>query len=94
MQRSEEAAAILTRTLESLARVSGKTLSQRTRADLTRACELLAMGDDYDLLEDLLEQAPIRSDRVTVNFEREGNAGIPDQRFQTWRGRRGWEDER
>lgn len=93
MQRSEEAAAILIRTLEALARVGGKTLSLKTRADLQRACELLAAGDDYtDLLEDLLERPPIRSDRVTQSFERDGNAGIPDQRFQTWRGQQRWEE--
>ncbi len=76
---SEEAAAILIRTFEALARQNHKTLSQKTRADVARACELLATGDDYDeLLIDLLEQPPIRSDRQTVSFERENYYGATD----------------
>jgi hypothetical protein len=79
----EEAARILCRILEALARQSGKTLSQKTRQEVERACELLAAGDDYsDLLEDLLEAPPIRSDRTTVNFEREDYG---DPRFGQWR---------
>lgn len=85
---SEEAAAILTRTLEALARQLGKTLSTKTRTDLARACELLARGDDYDeLLVDLLEQPPIRNDRVTQAFEREP-ADYGDPRFEAWRRQR------
>ncbi len=54
MRADEEAAQILTRILESLARVSGKTLKQSTRADILRACELLSSaGQEYDQLEDL-----------------------------------------
>ena len=83
---SEEAAAILIRTFEALARQNGKTLSAKTRADLERACELLATGDDYtDLLDDLLSEPPIRSDRTTQNFERE-NYGDPE--FGRWRATR------
>ena len=86
MQRREEAAAILVRTFEALARVNKKTLSTKTRADISRACELLAAGDDYsDLLEDLLEQPPIRSDRVTVNLER---PAYGDSNFEAWRRQR------
>lgn len=83
---SEKAAVILTRTFEALARQLGKTLSAKTRADLTRACELLADGDNYDeLLVDLLEQP-----RVTQSFER---APIPTEeeqlrRYSNWRYRR------
>ena len=91
---SEEAAAILIRTLEALARQCGKTLSRKTRDDLARACELLAAGDSYDeLLDDLLSAPPVRSDRVTVNFEREGNDRIPDEGFQKWRGQQRWSEE-
>ena len=87
MQRADEAAAILTRTFEALARQLGKTLSTKTRADIARACELLAAGDDYDeLLVDLLEQPPIRNDRVTQAIERESTYGDPQ--FERWRQRR------
>lgn len=56
----EEAAQILTRVLESLARASGKTLSARTRQDISRACELLAAaGPDLDAcLDDLPHTTP------------------------------------
>lgn len=92
MHRSDEAAAIITRTLEALARQVGKTLSAKTRADLARACELLAAGDDYDeLLEDLLEQPPIRSERVTQSFDREDYG---DPNFGRFRERRQWEEQR
>lgn len=86
MQRSDEAAAILTRTFEALARTCGKTLSAKTRADIARACELLSAGDDYEeLLDDLLSAPPIRSERITQSFERDGYG---DPRFEAWRRQR------
>lgn len=91
MERSQEAAQILIRTFEALARQLGKRLSERTRADITRACELLAAGDDYeDLLEDLLSTPPIRSDRTTQSFEREPIPTEEEQlrRFGAWRRQR------
>jgi hypothetical protein len=79
----EEAARILCRVLEALARQNGKTLSAKTRGEVERACELLATGDDYsDLLEDLLEQ-PTMS-RVTQSFE-QAPADYGDRRFGEWR---------
>jgi hypothetical protein len=84
---TQEATAILTRILESLARVNGKTLSRKTRADLARACELLSTGDNYDeLLDDLLSTPPIRSERITQQFEREPAYGDPN--FEAWRRQR------
>jgi hypothetical protein len=86
MDRTQEAAQIITRVLEALARASGKTLSQKTRADLARACELLSTPSDLDILEDLLEMPPIRSDRTTVNFEREASPpDYGDRKFGEWR---------
>ena len=80
---SDQACAILTRVLESICRLNHKTLSPKTRADISRACELLSSGDDYDeLLDDLLDQPPIRSDRTTVNLERDDYG---DRRFGAWR---------
>ena len=86
MTASEEAAAILIRTFEALARQTGKTLSSKIRADLARACELLAAGDDYEtLLDDLLSEPPIRSERVTQSFERPAHG---DPQFERWRRQR------
>lgn len=91
MQSYEEAAAILTRVLEAICRLNHKTLSRKTRDDLARACELLARGDSYDeLLVDLLETPPIRSERVTQSFEREDYG---DPNFARFRGRRQWEED-
>ena len=89
MNRSDEAAQIFTRLFEALARASGKTLKPETRAQIAHACELLAQDDDYDLLDDLLSEAPIRSERVTQSFERENY----DPNFERWRRQR-WEDSR
>jgi hypothetical protein len=80
---SEEAAAILIRVLEAVCRLNHKTLSQKTRSDIARACELLATGDSYDdLLVDLLSEPAVRSDRTTVSFERDDYG---DRQFSKWR---------
>lgn len=55
----DEAAQILTRLFEALARRSGKTLNERSRADIARACELLShSGQELDDLLDELPPAP------------------------------------
>lgn len=60
---SDEAAQILTRVFEALARQAGKTLSAATRSDIGRACDLLAnAGEDLDtVFEDLPPALPRRS---------------------------------
>lgn len=60
MNPTDEAAQILTRLFESLARRAGKTLNERGRADVRRACELLSQGgQEYtDLLDDLPDPQP------------------------------------
>ena len=60
MNPTDEAAAILTRVFEALARANGKTLNARTRADSSRACELLASaGSEFsELLDDLPRTTP------------------------------------
>jgi hypothetical protein len=61
MDPVNEAATILTRLFESLARLNHKTLNVRSRADITRACELLShAGED---LSDLLDELPPRPAR-------------------------------
>ena len=66
---------------------STATTEEPTRSEVERACELLATGDDYsDLLDDLLSAPAVRSDRVTVNFEREPAYGDPQ--FEAWRRQR------
>lgn len=78
MQAHEQAADILLRVLEALARQNRKTLSAATRADVERACELLSKGDDYDsLLEDLLTVPPIDRHK-TVSFDRKDYYGATD----------------
>lgn len=70
---TEEAAQILTRLFESLARRSGKTLNERGRADVRRACELLSHSSEHytDLLDDLPEPPPRRlaRDYTTMPIE-------------------------
>jgi hypothetical protein len=59
MNPTDEAAQILTRLFEALARRSGKTLNARSREDIRRACELLAnAGEELDDLLDELPPAP------------------------------------
>ena len=65
-----EAAQILTRLLEALARRSGKTLNARSKADITRACELLShAGEELDDLLDELPPPRPRNEFSTVSFE-------------------------
>ncbi len=81
MSASEEAAAILVRVFESIARLNSKTLSASTRADIGRACELLAnAGAELEDLLDDLPESPRRSP---------GEQAIGDPRFEAWRARRG-----
>lgn len=60
MDPTDEAAQILTRLFEALARRSGKTLNARSRDDIKRACELLASAGDElgELLDDYQPPAP------------------------------------
>lgn len=69
----DEAAAILTRLFEALARVNNKTLNARTRADIARACELLshAGADLGDLFDELPRATP--GEAVAASY-----AGEPD----------------
>lgn len=86
MTNSEEAAAILTRVFEALARQSDKTLSASTRADIGRACELLSTaGEELDALLDDLPPSP-RQSPAEAAIE----PGMRD--FERWRSQRG--DER
>jgi len=56
MNSTDEAAQILTRMFEALARQNRKTLNARSRADIKRACELLASAGAE--LDDLLDELP------------------------------------
>ena len=60
---ADEAAQILTRIFEAICRLNHKTLSAGTKADIGRACALLAnAGAELDdLFEDLPPLAPRRS---------------------------------
>jgi hypothetical protein len=74
MSPTDEAAAILIRVFESLARANGKTLKPSTRADIRRACELLSSAGTE--LDDLLDDAP----RVSP-----GEAATVPSEVQQWR---------
>ena len=80
MTASDEAAQILIRVFEALARQNGKTLAQATREDIRRACDLLTQGDG---LEELLEDIPAR--------QSPGEQAINDPQFQKWRAARAGE---
>lgn len=56
MNPQDEAAQILTRLFEALARQNRKTLNERSRADIARACELLSHAGSE--LDDLLDDMP------------------------------------
>ena len=89
MQAHEQAADILLRVLEALARQHKKTLSAATRADVARACELLTKGDDYsDLLEDLLLEPPPRREYKTQSFDRVPTEAEQIDDFDHWRRQR------
>lgn len=82
MDNTQEAAQILTRVFEALARQNGKTLSKATRSDIGRACELLAQGDR---LEELFEDLP------APPRQSPGEQAIDPgwQDFERWRSREG-----
>jgi len=63
----EEAAQILTRLFEALARRSGKTLNARSREDIRRACELLASAGEE--LDELLDELPPPPPRPAPEYE-------------------------
>jgi hypothetical protein len=80
MTPEQEAAQIMTRILESLARASGKTLKPSTRADIVRMCELLASsGAEYDQLDDLPKATP---GEAAVNLVAMAEA---DPNFKRWK---------
>lgn len=86
MNNTTEAAQILTRVFEALARQNGKTLSHKTRADIERACELLTNAGEE--LDDLFEDLP-EPPRVSP-----AEHAVADPNFQRWRARRYVEDDR
>lgn len=79
MNPTDEAAQILTRLFEALARRTGKTLNARSKADIARACELLSHAGEE--LDDLLDEVPPppRREYSTVSFE------VPPE-VERWRG--------
>jgi acyl-CoA reductase-like NAD-dependent aldehyde dehydrogenase len=81
MDNTTEAAQILTRVFEALARQSGKTLNARTREDIQRACELLANAGGE--LEELLDDLPAPPRRSPAEAAIEADPGWQD--FERWR---------
>lgn len=87
MTLTEEAAAILIRVFESLARTNGKTLKPQTRADIERACELLvgAGAELDDLLDDVPSTPRVSPAEAAVNFV---DAARADPNYQAWKRQR------
>ena len=86
MNPTDEAATILIRMFEALARQIGKTLNARSRADIKRACELIAgagaeLDDLFDDRPPPPEMRPAR-DYTTMPIE-----------VERWRERRQTNDE-
>ena len=79
----DEAAQILTRLFEALARQSGKTLNARSREDIKRACELLSNASAE--LDDLLDDLPPPKPKTTPA---ERWAAVPAE-VERWREMRG-----
>jgi len=84
MMPQQEAAAILIRVFEALARASGKTLNSRTRVDIERACTLLASAGAE--LDDLLDDAPSMPRYAPAEAMIE--AAKADPQFQAWKQRK------
>lgn len=84
MNPTDEAAQILTRLFEALARQSGKTLNPRSRDDIKRACELLASAGAE--LDDLLDDAPPARPPVEHRPARDYTTMPPE--VERWRERR------
>jgi len=83
MNPTEEAAAILTRLFEAICRLNRKTLNARSKADIARACQLLASaGDELDDLLDELPPPPAK-EYTTVSFD----ARPPE--VERWKAQRG-----
>ena len=83
MNPTEEASEILIRLLESLARKTGRTLNERGRADVRRACELLSHSGEQ--FEDLLDELPPPPERRPA---REYST-VPLPEVERWKEQRG-----
>ncbi len=84
MNPTDEAAQILTRLFEALARQNRKTLNARSKADIARACDLLShAGEAFgDLLDDLPPPERAR-EYTTVAFD------APPPEVARWKAQRG-----
>lgn len=92
---ADHAARLLEYYIRSLVERSGLRWTEANTADFDLLGELLAQVETPRELDSIPPfERPIVSDRQTVVLEREpGNGGIPDQDFQKWRGRRGWNED-
>jgi len=89
MNPTDEAAQILIRLFEALARRSGKTLNARSREDIKRACELLASAGEEldDLLDELLPPPPPAPERRPEHRPARDYTTMPME-VERWRERR------
>nr|ALS90793.1 H-NS histone family [uncultured bacterium] len=91
MNPTDEAAQILTRMFEALARQIGKTLNARSRADIKRACELLASAGAE--LDDLLDELPPAAAAPAPERQRARDYTTMPIEVERWREQRRTNDE-
>lgn len=93
----EQAAAILNHYFEQLARRAGLRWTERNRADIDRAAQLLAQDaddQDADCIPPYQPQQQYQLEsRVTQVLERERTPAEGDQRYVAWRDQRRRESE-
>lgn len=101
---NEVAARLIAHYLKHLTQASGLRWTPANDNDMTLLAELLGACEVVDSIPafsydepaaEYDEPQPIVSDRVTQVFDREpaGNASIPDENFQRWRGQQRWSED-
>jgi hypothetical protein len=83
MTPQEQAAAILNHYMEQLARRSGLRWTERNRADIEQAAQLLSADADDQDADCIPPYQPQEQERVTISFER--NPADDDPNFRRWR---------
>lgn len=95
-QPQEQAAAILNHYFEQLARRAGLRWTERNRADIDRAAQLLsqdASDQDADTIPPYQPQQYQLETRVTQVLDQERNAAEDDPHYVAWRDQRRHESE-
>ena len=91
MTQQEQAAAILNHYFEQLARRAGLRWTERNRADIDRAAQLLSVDASDQDADCIPPYQPQEQERVTIAFER--NPADDDPNFRRWRQERASDTE-